>query len=414
MNKKSISVIGMGVVGLTTAVGFALKGHKIIGIDINNERIAALNQKTCPFFEYMLCQQLKNADLNLSTSYETILDTDISFICAGTPAGPDGSIDLGHIQGSIGQMANVLKKKKTDHLIVVRSTVIPGTTDNVIAPFFRDNEIIGICANPEFFTEGKALEAFMSPNRIVIGENGTKWGDILYDLYKDFNSPILRTAVKTAEMIKYASNSFLATKISYINEIGTICKEFGIDVFDVARGMGFDDRIGSKGLRPGIGFGGYCLPKDISALFMKAKSLGCDAKILNQVIQVNNEQPYFLLSILKKHIPVMKGRTIGILGLSFKPETDDIRESRSILLVKELLKEGAKVRVYDPKAMPNFKMLFPDIEYTSPEEVLGSDAILIVTEWAEFNNLDYHNSIVIDGRRIDKAKEAKVYEGLYW
>jgi UDPglucose 6-dehydrogenase len=414
MDKKRISVIGLGVVGLTTAVGFALKGHKIVGIDISDEKVAMLSQKSCPFFEFMLCHQLEKVDLSITTSYEGILNTDITFICAGTPAGPDGSIDLAHVQGSVGHIAEVLKEKKEDHLIVVRSTVIPGTTDNVIAPFFRDNKMVGICTNPEFFTEGKALDDFMSPSRIVIGENDPKWGDILYDLYKEFNSPILRTAIRTAEMIKYASNSFLAAKISFINEMGSICKELDIDVNDVAKGMGYDVRIGHKGLKPGVGYGGYCLPKDTTALFMKAKSLGCDAKILKQVIQVNNEQPFKFLDILKKHIPVLSGRTIGILGLSFKPDTDDIRESRATILVQELLKANATVRVYDPKAMPNFKALFPAIEYVSPQDVLKSDATLIVTEWAEFNNLDYRNSTVIDGRRIDKAKEAKVYEGIYW
>jgi len=414
MGKTRISVIGLGIVGLTTAIGFALKGHKIIGIDVDDEKVAKLSKKTCPVFESGLCEQVKRADLEITTNFEPALDTDISFICGGTPGKSNGSIDLRYVQGSAGQLADVLKKKKKGHLVVVRSTVVPGTTETVIAPFFKNIGAIGICVNPEFFREGQALEDFMAPNRIVIGESESKWGDILVSLYEDFNSRILRTTMSTAEMIKYASNAFLATKISFINEIGNMCKKLGIDVYDVAKGMGYDNRIGEKFLKAGVGFGGYCLPKDVAALMTEAEELGSDSGILKQVLAVNDNQPLKMLELLKKHIPVLTRKTIGVLGLAFKPETDDIRESRAALMVEALLREGAQVRVYDPQAMPNFKQLYPNIEYASPEKVLESDAVLIITEWDEFSNLNYKNSIVIDGRRIEKAREALIYEGICW
>jgi UDPglucose 6-dehydrogenase len=414
MGKKSISVIGMGVVGLTTAVGFALKGHKVVGVDINDEKVAKLSRKMCPVFESGLCDKVKSADFEVTTDFAPILNTDISFICGGTPRKSNGSIDLRYVQGSAGQLADVLRKKKKDHLVVVRSTVVPGTTETVIAPFFATIGNIGVCVNPEFFREGQALEDFMAPNRIVIGENETKWGDILASLYEEFSCNVMRTTMSTAEMIKYASNSFLATKISFINEIGNMCKRLGIDVYDVAKGMGYDDRIGGKFLKAGIGFGGYCLPKDVAALMTHAQELGYEAGMLKQVLEINDKQPLQMLELLKKHIPILSGKTIGVLGLAFKPGTDDIRESRAALMVEALLKEGANVRAYDPQAMFNFKELFPDIEYASPEKVLESDAVLIITEWDEFSNLDYRKSIVIDGRRVDKAREALIYEGLCW
>jgi len=414
MQNRKVSVIGLGIVGLTTAVGFALKGHKVIGVDVDDEKVAKLSKKECLFFESALCEKAKTADFQVTNDYEPILDTDISFICGGTPANSNGSIDLRYVQGSAGRLADVLKEKRKEHLVVVRSTVVPGTTEAVISPFFNGVGNIGVCVNPEFLREGRALEDFMAPNRIIIGESESKWGDVLVNLYEDFGSQILRTTMSTAEMIKYASNAFLATKISFINEIGNMCKRLNIDVHDVSKGMGYDDRIGAKFLNAGIGFGGYCLPKDVAALMKQAEIIGYEAGMLKRVLEINDEQPLRMLELLKKHIPVLSGKTIGILGLSFKPDTDDIRESRATLMVEALLKEGAQVRAYDPKAMANFKRLYPNIEYGIPQKVLESDAVLIITEWDEFRNLDYKNSIVIDGRRIDKAREALIYEGLCW
>ncbi|WP_456327133.1 nucleotide sugar dehydrogenase, partial [Archaeoglobus sp.] len=240
---------------------------------------------------------------------------------------------------------------------------------------------------------------------------------VLDELYKQFRCPKLFTDIKTAEMIKYASNAFLATKISFANEIGNICKKLGIDIYKVFEGVGLDHRINPAFFRAGIGFGGSCFSKDVKALIRKAEELGEEPKILKAVIEVNEKQPLKLIELLKKHIPNLRNKAIGILGLAFKPDTDDVRESRAIPIVEALLREGANIIAYDPKAMNNFAKIFPQIEYAkSAQEVIAkSDAVLIVTEWREFEELDYSGKIVIDGRRIEKAmKEAEIYEGVCW
>jgi len=248
---------------------------------------------------------------------------------------------------------------------------------------------------------------------VVIGEMEKKAGDIVAALYGSLKAPIVRTDLSTAEMIKVASNAFLATKISFINEIGNICKKSGIDVYQVAAAMGLDDRIGSKFLNAGIGFGGSCLPKDLRALVVSARQAGYKPEFLEEVLNLNDKQALLLVELAKKHLS-LKGARIGLLGLAFKPDTDDIRDSRAIKTVEALLREGATVRAYDPLAVENFRRLFPQIEYVTREEALNSDAILIITEWQEFNNLDYRGKIVIDGRRITRAMEAKIYEGVCW
>ncbi len=414
-DKKTISVIGLGIVGLTTAVGFALKGHKVIGIDIEPEKVRKINQGICPMYEEGLAEAIKNVKITATTDHGQVLNSDISFLCGGTPPKADGTIDLFYLEEPAKQIANVLRKKKTSHLVVVRSTIVPGTTEKVVIPLLKDAGEIEVCVNPEFLREGTAMEDFMTPSRIIIGENNSKSGDILYDIYKDFDCPILRTDLKTAEMIKQASNAFLATRISFINEIGNTCRELGIDVYEVAQGMGYDERIGSDYLRAGIGFGGFCLPKDLSALVGKAKETGYTPKVLEEVMRLNEEQPLRMLKLLKKHIPSLNGKIIGILGLAFKPGTDDVRKSKAIEIVEALLEEGTIIKAYDPQAVSNFKKLFPNhIKYTDTEEVLGADAILILTEWDEFNKLNFRDKIVIDGRMLPKAKEARIYEGICW
>ena len=413
--KKTISVIGLGVVGLTTAVGFALKGHKVIGIDIDVEKVRQINEGTCPIYEEGLSSALKEVNLVATADHGRALDSDITFLCGGTPPKADGSIDLFFLEEPARQLRAVLKEKIGDHLVVVRSTVVPGTTEQVIVPVLNHNEKVGICVNPEFLREGTAVEDFIKPSRIVIGEKEEKWGDMLADIYKDYNAPILRTDFSTAEMIKQASNAYLAMRVSFINEIGNICKSMGMDVYEVAKGMGLDSRIGRDYLNAGIGFGGFCLPKDLSALISSAKDANYRARILEEVQRLNLNQPERMLTILKKHIQVLKGATIGILGLAFKPGTDDIRESKAIEIIHALQEEGAKVTAYDPQAMPNFRKVFPDsVKYMTADEVLKADAVLILTEWDDFNNLDYRGKIVIDGRRVPKAREARVYEGICW
>jgi UDPglucose 6-dehydrogenase len=411
---RVISIIGLGVVGLATAVGFALKGHRVIGIDIDRQKVQNINNGISTIFESGLNRALIKANITATTDFSKVLETECSFLCGGTPGQKDGTINLKFVQGPAEQLAETLKTKNSYHVVVVRSTVVPGSTENYIEPLFKDNKEVGICVNPEFLREGTALEDFTKPDRIVIGEKDRRAGDLLCEIYNNFGSPIIRTNFNTAEMIKYASNTYLATKVSFINEIGNICKELGINVYDVTEAMGYDVRIGTQYLRAGLGFGGFCLPKDTAALISRARELGYEPKLLEAVLYVNERQPHRLIDLLKRHVPDLKDSTIGVLGLAFKPETDDIRKSRAIDVIEELLSQGAKIKAYDPQAMKNFSKLFPEIEYTKPEDVLKCDAIVILTEWDVFNTYNYTGKVVIDGRKINKAEEAAVYEGLSW
>lgn len=420
-----ISIIGAGYVGLTTGVGFASKGNSVICADVDSAKVEKLNRGEPPIYEPVLAEYLRKilekgrfeATTDLTRA---IRDSNVIFICVGTPSKSNGAIDLNFVRRASEDIGSALRAKEGYSVVVMKSTVVPGTTEGVVIPLLESHSggkagvDFGVCVNPEFLREGKALPDFLTPDRVVIGELNKRSGDVLHQLYYDFKCPIIRTDLKTAEMIKYASNAFLATKISFINEIGNICKRLGIDVYEVAKGVGLDRRISPHFLNAGIGFGGSCFPKDVKALMAKAKELGSEPKILKSVIDLNESQPLKLVELLKKHVPDLKRKTIGVLGLAFKPGTDDIREAPSLKIVKELLKQGVIVKAYDPKAMDNFKKIFPNVQYCSAEEVLGSDAILILTEWDEFKKLDYSGKIVIDGRKVDEARTAKIYEGVCW
>ena len=291
-------------------------------------------------------------------------------------------------------------------------------TENLVIPLLEKSgkkagKDFGVCMSPEFLQEGRGIYHFMNPSRIIIGEYDKKSGDLLESLHERLNAPVMRTNLRTAEMIKLASNSFLATKISFINEIGNICKKLGIDTYDVARGMGMDDRIGEKFLNAGIGFGGSCLPKDLRILMSGARESGYHPDLLQEVSDLNENQALKPVELLKKHM-TLKGATVGILGAAFKPGTDDIRDSRAIKVAEVLLDEGASVKAYDPLAIDNFIKAVPKAVRASKEEVMNCDAVMILTEWDEFKELDYRGKIVIDGRRIEKAREARIYEGVCW
>jgi len=414
-----ISVIGAGYVGLVTGACLAKLGNQVNFIDINEEKLEAINtNRTLPIYEEGLEKLLGQASIEASSDYLKTLDSDIIFICVGTLPDASGLISLEEVTEATKRIATTLKRRDNYCVVTMKSTVTPGTTEELVIPILEESgkkagEDFGVCMCPEFLREGQAIYDFMNPARIIIGEYDGMSGDMLSKLYRSYNVPILRTNLKVAEMIKLASNTFLATKISFINEIGNICKQLGIDTYQVANGMGLDDRIGDKFLNAGIGFGGSCLPKDLRILIASAKQLGYEARILKEVLDLNNEQALKPVELLQKHISI-KGATIGILGLAFKPGTDDIRESRAIEIVRALLKEGALVKAYDPMAVANFEKLFPDIAYVTKEEVLDCDAVLILTEWLEFNELDYRGKIIIDGRRVLKAEEARIYEGICW
>ena len=413
-----ISVIGSGYVGVVTGACLAKLGNKVTLIDVDSEKVTAVNSGVSPIYEEGLDEILRELHIEASSDYQRTMDSEVIFICVGTPSNQDGSISSEQITEAAKQIAQVLTRKSDYCVICVKSTVTPGTTEELVIPILETSGksvgiAFGVCMSPEFLREGKAIYDFMNPARVIMGEYDTKSGDMLLDLYRSFDVPIFRTGLKTAEMIKLASNAFLATRISFINEIGNICKKLGIDVYEVAKAMGLDDRIGSKFLNAGIGFGGSCLPKDLRILSTKSRQIGYEPKILQEVLDLNDEQALKLVELLKKHIS-LEDATVGVLGLAFKPGTDDVRDSRAIKIVEPLLREGAKVKAYDPLAVENFRKLFPQIEYTSKEEVLDSNAILIVTEWEEFSQLDYTGKIVIDGRRLLKAREARIYEGICW
>jgi len=426
----SISIVGTGYVGLCTAVGFADKGYKVIASTNNPQKAKLINRGIPPFFEPGLEELTKKAVKNgylkcILDREEAVINTDISFIAVGTPSQLDGSIDLQQIEGVAREIGEAIKKKKAYHLVVVKSTVVSGTTQNVVKPIIEQYSNkqcgvdFGLCMNPEFLREGSAVQDTFHPDRVVIGEIDRKSGGILERLYREFYSedipPIIRTNLPTAELIKYASNSFLATKISFINEIANICQRIpGTDVKTVAKGIGLDKRISPLFLNAGLGYGGSCFPKDVKALIAFSKSLGYDPTLLEAIEQVNNAQPQQAVESAKKHLGNLKGKEIAILGLAFKPNTDDMREARSIPVINQFLNEGANVTAYDPVAISNAKSIFGDkIKYASSavECLKNADCCIIVTEWDEFKKLtpkDFENMqqpVLIDGRRIYDPKQ---------
>lgn len=413
-----ISIIGAGYVGLVAAACLAKLGNRITLVDVDEEKLKLIANGVSPIHEPELDDILRHVKIETTADYGRIADSELIFVCVGTPSDKEGAMSLEYVAKASERVAEVLKQRTDYCVVTVKSTVVPGTTEERVIPLLEESgkkagTDFGVCVDPEFLREGKAVYYYMNASRIIIGEFDSRSGDMLMNLYKDFNAPVMRTTTRTAEMIKLASNCFLAAKISLINEIGNICKSHGIDTYEVARGLGYDERIGSKFLNSGIGFGGSCLPKDVRALIAKAKQVGCEPEILEQVLKLNDRQALRMVELLKRHMQ-LNGTTIGILGLAFKPGTDDVRESRAIRIVQTLIQEGAKIRAYDPVAMEAFKKVFPQIGYTSSEEVLKSDAVLIVTEWEEFKHLDYKGRIVIDGRRVEKAREARIYEGVCW
>jgi UDPglucose 6-dehydrogenase len=425
-----ISIIGSGYVGAVTAVCFADVGHEVICVDIDEKKVQQINAGIPPIYEEGLKELLKKyvgKRLIATTDNEyAVFNTDISFICVGTPSEVGGSINLSIVRSAAESIGSALAKKNGYHVVVVKSTVIPETTEKFVLPILEEKsgkvagKDFGVAMNPEFLREGKAIYDFMHPDKIVVGSIDASSGELVSELYLNFECEITRTNPKTAEMIKYANNSFLATKISLSNEIGNICKKIGIDTYDVMNAVGKDNRISPLFLNSGAGFGGSCFPKDIRALISKAKEIGYSPTILESVLAVNENQPLMMAELLQKKIGEFKNKKIAVLGLAFKNDTDDIRESRAIPLITELLRLGAKVSAYDPLASENMRRVFPTVRYhkSAKEALEGADACLVITEWEEFKKLDLEfevmkNKIVIDGRRVIKAKSID-YEGICW
>ncbi len=428
-----ISIIGSGYVGLVTGACFAELGNRVTLVDVLKDKVEKINKGIAPIYEEkldrMLGKNIGRGRIHATTHLESaVMNTHITFIAVGTPSRKDGSIDIACIMRAAEDIGKALKKKTEYHTVVVKSTVVPGTTEGVLLPLLekasgkKAGKDFGVAMNPEFLKEGKAVHDFMNPDRIVIGAVDEKSYERVFSLYRDFRCPVMRTPPRTAEMIKYASNAFLATKISFSNELGNLCKRLRIDSYEVAEGMGHDERIERKFLNSGIGWGGSCFPKDVKAIIAFGKEMGLKMELLDSVEKVNREQPMRIVEMLKEKIPVLRGRRIAVLGLAFKPDTDDIREAPSIRIVSELLKSGAFVIAYDPKAADNFRRQFRDVEYTASARaaIEGADACLLLTEWDEFKKLtdeDFKRmkgKTIIEGRKILDPEKAKQFDGVCW
>lgn len=423
-----IAVIGTGYVGLCSGAGLASRGHRVTCIGRDQGKIDNINKGIPPIYEEGLEELLKQltaeGKLKATNDISAAKDAQVTFICVGTPSGEDGRIDLEQIETASRQLGEALKVMDY-HVFVVKSTVVPGTTDKVVkileeASGKRAGQDFGACMNPEFLREGKALDDFLKPDRVVVGELDKRSGDVLEEIYNSFGAPILRTTLGTAEMIKYASNSLLATKISFSNEIGNICKKLGIDTYDVMKGVGLDHRISPKFLEAGIGWGGSCFPKDVSALKSLGEDSGSDVSLLSSVIDVNKRQKLKIVKQLEGKIGSLQGKTIGLLGLAFKGGTDDIREAPSLEIIKALLGKGAVVKAYDPQAAENVRKLFTDITYAeNPQKAVeAADACLILTDWDEFRGLkdgDFagmKQKLILEGRKVLTGVSG--VEGVCW
>jgi UDPglucose 6-dehydrogenase len=427
-----ISVVGTGYVGLITGVGLASKGHEVTCVDVIQEKVDQINKGESPIYEEGLDELLKKvlakkkftATLDLKKS---VLDSELTFICVGTPTKDDGSIDLSYIKSAGKSIGESLKEKSDYHVVIMKSTVLPGTTEDVLIPILEKESgkkagaDFGVCMTPEFLREGRAVEDFLNPDRVIIGALDEASKKVAKQIHETKDKQFLVTNLRTAEMIKYASNAFLATKISFINEIGNVCKRLNIDTTQVAKGMGMDHRISKHFLRPGLGFGGSCFPKDVQAIITQAKNdLDYDTDVLESVMKFNDKQPLLLVELVEKKLGDLKGKTAAVLGLAFKAGTDDMRESRAIPVVNKLLELGVKVQAYDPKASENAKEFFKDkIDYTTsiPDALKDADFCMIVTEWDEFKNVDFSpmkEKKVFDGRNILENRKDVDYEGLCW
>lgn len=430
---EKITVVGCGSVGLTTAVGLANDTRRIICIDKDSNKLEMINNGICPYYEPELEAQLKKI-MNRSSAFETsedfsqVDDSNVVFVCVGTPPNRDGSIDLSSIKECSKLIGLQIRSGSSSPVIVIRSTVVPGTTECVVLPILekysgrKAGEGFSLAANPEFLQEGRAYQNFKNPDRIIIGEYDSRAGEILESLYTGISAPIIRTNIRTAEMIKCASNAFLGTKISFINELGNICKKLGIDIYDVAIGIGKDPRIGREFLNAGLGFGGSCLPKDISALIYQASSLGVDPRILRSIYETNRQQTDLMLESVREHLGNLENKNITILGLTFKPDTDDIREASAFRIIAELLLEKANIKVYDPMVNQDTEFPYSDevtLCESIAEAIIDSEGIIIVTGWDEFKDANiYNGKNVFDGRRVLDPKQARQiclhYEGVSW
>lgn len=441
-----VSIVGCGYVGLVSGVCLAEKGHEVVCVDVDPDKVDRINRGDPPIheagLEELLRRNLKRAFRATTDLGEAVLNSDLTIIAVGTPFAGD-EIDLRFIREAASQIGAVLKEKPTYHVVLVKSTVVPGTTDDVVRPLLekasgkKAGPGFGVGMNPEFLREGDAVSDFLLPDRIVLGANDDRSAAVLEELYQPFRGvDKLRTNPRTAETIKYAANSLLATMISFSNEIGNLCSEIGdVDVVEVMRGVHLDKRLSpilsdGQRVRPdfltyleaGCGFGGSCFPKDLKALVAFGQRTGSSMQLLQAVVDVNHRQPQEMLRLLGRHFPILQGVRVTVLGLAFKPGTDDIRESPAIPIINELVRQGAEVTVYDPVVKQGDSAIFGSeaIRYLCnlKESVAQTQAILLLTRWDEFKDLPNLVStlpdppVVIDGRRLLDSFSVPRYEGI--
>jgi len=411
---KQICVVGVGYVGIVTAACFADLGNRVIALDIMEGKIEGLKRGEMPIYEpglkELIDRNVRANRLLFTTSYEEGLDgSEFVFIAVGTPSGVDGEADLRYVASAARMIAETMKEP----LIVVNKSTVPVGTGDWVADIIRSHQPklipFSVVSCPEFLREGSAISDFMQPHRTVLGSLDPDAADKVAQLHLPLRAPIVITDLRTAEMIKYASNAFLATKISFINEIANICEALGADVKEVAAGMGYDRRIGSAFLDAGLGYGGSCFPKDVKALAYMAAEKGRHPQLLTAVMEINDDRRPMMVNRLVEMLGGVSGKVIGLLGLSFKPNTDDMRDAPSITISDALLAQGARVRAYDPVAMDIAKTLLPSVEMCPDPYTMAQDcdALMVVTEWNEFKQLDLariresmRHPVLIDGRNI--------------
>lgn len=411
---KQITVIGVGYVGLVTAACFSDLGNKVIALDIDEKKIEGLKRGEMPIYEPGLKELVERnveADrLEFTTTYQNALKgSEFVFICVGTPSGADGEAELKYIAAAATDIANNMD----DPLIVINKSTVPVGTGDWVADIISEQQPkavdFSVVSCPEFLREGYAIADFMNPHRTVLGSMDREAADKVAQLHLPLRAPIVITDLRTAEMIKYASNAFLATKISFINEIADICEALGADVTEVATGMGFDDRIGPRFLRAGIGYGGSCFPKDVKALAFMAEEMSVEPRILHSVMETNDERRIRIVKRVEELLGDLNGRVIGLLGLAFKENTDDMRDAPSIDIANFMIERGAEVRAYDPAAMEVAQPVLPKVKMMTDAYTLaeGCDALIVVTDWNEFKQVDLERvkagmaqPIIVDGRNI--------------
>ncbi len=421
---RRITVLGVGYVGLVTGACFADLGNQVICLDVIPEKIEKLKRGELPIYEPGLEEMVqRNAAagrLTFTTEYaQAIPNAEFIFVAVGTPSGVDGEADLKYIRSAV---ENIAAHLASYAIIVNRSTVPVGTGDSTAQTLTERGKKQGIdfqvVSNPEFTREGSAVYDFLNPDRVVLGSVDLNAADAVADLYRVFTKNIMLTDLRTAEMIKYASNAFLAMKISFINEMASICEKLGADVKLVAQGMGMDARIGAAFLNAGLGFGGSCFPKDVKALTYMAEVNGLHPQLLRAVMDINRDQRRRVILQLREMLGGLRGKTIGLLGLAFKPNTDDIREAAAIDLAHMLANEGANLRAYDPVAMENAHQILDGVKFCADayQVAAGADAVVLVTEWNEFKQLDMprlyasmERKIFLDGRNVYDPYEMRAH-----